>query len=685
MAKVTLDSLANLTNETTAIETINTNMDRLEEALDNTLSRDGDTPNMMEADLDMNGQRIFNLPAPVQNSDALRLQDLVDFEDLGGITIPPVYTETQYVYIPSDYSTMQGAVDATYVYATDQNIRIIIVIETGHAITHGLKVVDGDFSRYYIRYEADGIDGENEGDNTVSLDPAFQGVDDFGMDGNSSGDCLILGYNCKMPVLACRIDMDNLGDEGYYAVWNCTGLVRPNCGVINAGGTGLEVRSSVVSAYNTYWNGATIHGVRAAHGAVVAVQNSHADDCMQGGAPESGGALDVSRSSRVHARSMSLMRSGANGANIRRASSVCLEEAFIDDATHTGVIVQQASHVSLWGSSIDDTLGFVGSATISGHGLIVTGVSIVDARNCSITGSGADIGGALDVFVGDPDALSGGGIVLLQGTTLTDGGQVEDVRTCTNLENVNTPYSRGIIYFGDTAGPLNFIGVFDDVGATNGKAFEANALLSSSRSISTIAQHYTFYNTNGQVGSIATTGTSSRCRTTSSGEVWYGSGTQTPEGNVGAGIGSVYTHVSGTAGATLYVKESGTGTAGWQAMVSAGNALILNVADQALTGGVRITAANLGLVSVIGATVTLDPGDRPIQYYTNDGAHTLAPGVNPGLIQLKVLNTTGAAVPVTSGFTYVTGDVFDTTITSIFLCSYYNDATLSHLHVTKLL
>ncbi len=56
----------------------NANMDRVETALQNTLSRDGSTPNDMEANLDMGDHRIINLGEPVNPNDAVRLQDITD-------------------------------------------------------------------------------------------------------------------------------------------------------------------------------------------------------------------------------------------------------------------------------------------------------------------------------------------------------------------------------------------------------------------------------------------------------------------------------------------------------------------------------------------------------------------------------------------------------------------------------
>ncbi len=62
MAKLTLSDLSNITgNEQSAITTINNNSAAIETALENTLSRDGTSPNSMEADFDMNSHDIMNV------------------------------------------------------------------------------------------------------------------------------------------------------------------------------------------------------------------------------------------------------------------------------------------------------------------------------------------------------------------------------------------------------------------------------------------------------------------------------------------------------------------------------------------------------------------------------------------------------------------------------------------------
>jgi hypothetical protein len=92
----------------------------------------------------------------------------------------------------------------------------------------------------------------------------------------------------------------------------------------------------------------------------------------------------------------------------------------------------------------------------------------------------------------------------------------------------------------------------------------------------------------------------------------------------------------------------------------------LNVEDQALTGGVAVTSKDLG--NIVGGTVTPDPGDRPMQHYTNSGAHVLGVAENRGSMLLDITNASGAGAITTSAFTKVIGDAFTTTVGHKFRC-----------------
>jgi hypothetical protein len=109
-----------------------------------------------------------------------------------------------------------------------------------------------------------------------------------------------------------------------------------------------------------------------------------------------------------------------------------------------------------------------------------------------------------------------------------------------------------------------------------------------------------------------------------------------------------------------------------------------DVEDQGpLTGGVKVTVKDLSTVS--SGTVTPDPGDRPMQKYTNGGAHTLAPhGSNYGNYILEITNNASAGTITTTGWDVVAGDSFDTTNGNKFVCQCIVTADNSLLIVTAM-
>lgn len=89
MTKVTLNHVADLTSPTTSANVINANADATVTAIENTLSRDGTSPNQMGSNFDMNNYNILNLPPPATNNSPLRLTDLKSFTGTGSINLLP--------------------------------------------------------------------------------------------------------------------------------------------------------------------------------------------------------------------------------------------------------------------------------------------------------------------------------------------------------------------------------------------------------------------------------------------------------------------------------------------------------------------------------------------------------------------------------------------------------------------
>lgn len=75
MPKVTVTSISNLQNEQSAVNTINTNFQAIQSVIETLLSRDGFAPNSLQALVDMNSNKIINLPPPGSPTEPIRLVD----------------------------------------------------------------------------------------------------------------------------------------------------------------------------------------------------------------------------------------------------------------------------------------------------------------------------------------------------------------------------------------------------------------------------------------------------------------------------------------------------------------------------------------------------------------------------------------------------------------------------------
>lgn len=85
MSKITLNNVGSLIDATTAQTTINNNSAVVQTAFDNTLSRDGTSPNQMGSNIDMNSNRIVNLTNALSAQEPVTLQQLNTL--IGGGTI----------------------------------------------------------------------------------------------------------------------------------------------------------------------------------------------------------------------------------------------------------------------------------------------------------------------------------------------------------------------------------------------------------------------------------------------------------------------------------------------------------------------------------------------------------------------------------------------------------------------
>jgi hypothetical protein len=122
MSKLNLSNFATLQNSS-IISSLNTNNVLIENAVENTLSRDGTSPNVMSSNLDMNSNQILNLPAPSTLDSPLRLIDYTTANLIssaaGSITFNTLAEFQALTAIPSfvNYVTV-NAVTGSYPAAT---------------------------------------------------------------------------------------------------------------------------------------------------------------------------------------------------------------------------------------------------------------------------------------------------------------------------------------------------------------------------------------------------------------------------------------------------------------------------------------------------------------------------------------------------------------------------------------
>lgn len=93
MAKVVLQEIPAGYGSAAALQA---NFEAIEAALDNTVSRNGDTPNQMEADFDMNSRRILNLPFAGTNTEPVTYGQLV------AMSTPVLYAPNPHTHVWAD-------------------------------------------------------------------------------------------------------------------------------------------------------------------------------------------------------------------------------------------------------------------------------------------------------------------------------------------------------------------------------------------------------------------------------------------------------------------------------------------------------------------------------------------------------------------------------------------------------
>lgn len=296
--------------------------------------------------------------------------------------IVPVFVKASVTLnVPSDFSTLQEAVNFAYGRFNLSSEIVDIVIGSGHSPASGVAVTNGDYG--FIRISS--IDAE------VLLSALFP----------QSG-VFISAENANAPVLNCLVNAGGNG-TGYQIHNNSRGYVTAGNGVKNTWADGLAVRyGSVCCADDTIWTGAAQNG--------------------------STGSGIISWASLTSAERADVSGSGYYGAQAAHGGSLGFKDGIASGATRYGLRASDGANIDADGATAN-SCGIYGvyafngcninftSGTATGNttaNIVAVNGSKLCARSVIATGSLGDgiicISSVVDLFGGNVSSAAGYGI-----------------------------------------------------------------------------------------------------------------------------------------------------------------------------------------------------------------------------------------------------------------------------------
>lgn len=298
------------------------------------------------------------------------------------------------VDIPTDYATLQAAIDALSQRPAKQGATITLNIESGHEPTSGFSVANGDYGHFLI----------TSTDPTVTVGAGFTGT-------------LFRAVNARAPVLSSLWDLDDQGDTGFEVTNGSSARILPTYGVINSAGYGLEVRTSFCSAAETVWTGAARTALRIQQGGVCTAQGADVSNSAHSALSATETAIYVSRGSTLNFMNGICNNSGTSGILVRRSWANCLE-ATITNSDINNVYSSQGSHV------IANLAVCTGAVT--GKDLYADQGGSISADSCTTTNTSAAQPVITDTNIRAFNTLTIGGALITSGARITSPGNNGD-------------------------------------------------------------------------------------------------------------------------------------------------------------------------------------------------------------------------------------------------------------------
>lgn len=321
------------------------------------------------------------------------------------------------VSIPTDFPTLQAAIDHFSRRGIEVGEQVTLHIESGHQPARGVRVEDGDFSRFLI----------------TSADPVVQVADNF------AGEFL-RAQRAIAPTLACLVDQRDRGGEGVFLWQQAQGIVLAGCGVRNAEARGLYVGdASTCFAQGSIFTGSGNRNAWITRASTLSAE--HADFSANKGGTN---AVYVSRASRAVIEHATITDAFQN-ALVSTRSWVTATEVDVSRAGRSGLLSERGGHIQAERAVVDACTSFgvyaIGGvviargATITGNtrnGIHAVYSANVDAMGATVTGNTA----------GDVHIDSGSFVNLGESSTTSGSPAVSD----TNVSAFNAVTRSGVIW-----------------------------------------------------------------------------------------------------------------------------------------------------------------------------------------------------------------------------------------------
>lgn len=328
---------------------------------------------------------------------------------------------TRNISVPSDYSTLATALENSKQELVPAGTVIEISIESGHTVSGGVLLEDGDFGHITITSE----------DATVSVD------------GLGAGEKFLNLLNSNGPKLDALFDMQGSGGEGVNVENGSSITIESGAGVVNAGNIGLRVidRSDVTGA-GADFSSASSSGCRVDQASTL---NLNGIDLSGAGlygitvnrssnANIANGDVSNVSDSAIRARSNAKITAVDATATGAGTDAIYADEGSVVDAE--GVTATGAGRYGAWANG--GKIELAGSADVSnasnncihaddGGRVVAPGVTANGAGQSNVTAEGADYVNVANASLQNPQThcieAREGSTVQANGATATGGGQ----------------------------------------------------------------------------------------------------------------------------------------------------------------------------------------------------------------------------------------------------------------------